>query len=1284
MFEAFAVLEVVVIAIHFHQAHHTNAIFADVVQFVVVLEQANIIVRLILGGLAAVFTKVIPNGIGIGVVLDVANTSVHIGIATKVVGLTVDFSPLSLVVAGAIAITGTGCIHNPSALRSTVLIEGILDTVDGLLTNIQFEVGACVAVQAVSILPAGLQHAIDGVVQLAVHLEDAGAGSVDLATAFISANKLVANDLVIVGNLNLGNNGAPIHDRLTSLAVSAVLVTCLGSGSFLIQDSQLCIMLVVGRRNGGQLSSHMDVATEGCAVHNTVNQINIDVDHRLVAHASNRDIGIGHEIVAVIGPNADRDAHNCTTLSLRTTISFNDHSQQFGDFVILESSLEARSNNRALDFPGIRVVQLQLNFHLVDSGQISYIDVHIVDGLCLGGLAGIVVTAQLHGCVTCNSEGSVQRSGVAQLILNLELHSVNTCSQLNIALGRQRIAGNSSLNFNTVHEDLTGSQIQRSVISNSCGECNIVTSDGSAIFQRNSNIGSGISGVGNGGQHSVIHSGAVVQGNIINVEGNDIRSIGLHIGTDKRGRTGVRLVRRRHSRQIVVLADIDGSIDPTGLRNIRIGSRVQIDLLAGGSRGEHKVILHARCFSVNRPVCIGIELRLECQALTKCIITATTGRECILRNVNPHTQSGSLQAVCNITENNNLIRIKEDVVRPACKSGVGIIQAPCQCILTISDLAAICGSSHKGSTTQVLIELASQRIGANQSVVHTILLAPLLSLFKAHEASLVAVFKVPNNFGTLAELNSISQLGFAIGNGRIDTCNAGIRGGSKLEAFQHTCIFIGQCYGYAIGIVIHIGFANRCYDGQSNGTHLIRSGIRNYSRSSRKLEYERICNDDLFGTDHLTIGANLNLYLTLFAVRSKDTICNRAKGLIGQSPAYITGHFHSIAMGIDGFCTEGVDSLGSDVVIIRLNIHIIENAGRRNVGSNEDAVCGGTLCAVTGNGTHGDFLFANALGNEGGGTATVTVGSPLAAQRQHDFAFFELAAEALGVVRTTAVIHTNDQGTVSLNADHGTGSIAGGLTDFLLVDQLAVFNDHAEGNAHCMQQSAIFQIAVVLSSVEGLDIARNVAFSILEYVQDGAGRRSLALHAQVLTIVHQNAGRIGVIVQVSVHTADNVIAEVFLVILCHFGQFLMRPIRLISGILCQLIDLVVTGNDRDIRIGRINLNHVQHLSAGAVSVIQDDLRFHGCAGNQDVILLGDYIVITSFAEGGAAEDHIIVCPTRDRRKCGERNQTHEHRNRDQHGNYADGCFSCHFNFSFFIVLYPCILDAKIYGGEMFA
>ena len=372
-------------------------------------------------------------------------------------------------------------------------------------------------------------------------------------------------------------------------------------------------------------------------------------------------------------------------------------------------------------------------------------------------------------------------------------------------------------------------------------------------------------------------------------------------------------------------------------------------------------------------------------------------------------------------------------------------------------------------------------------------------------------------------------------------------------------------------------------------------------------------------------------------------------------------------MCIDCFCAKGVNSVGGKNIIISFNIDYIKLACRSNVGGNEDTVSCGTLRTVTRNGTHFKVLFTNTLRDESGRSTTVTVSCPLTSESKHNFTFF-VRRKTNGVVSTTTVVHNENESTVFLNTYHGASSIIT-ATAFLGVYKYAVLDYHRKGYTNCVKQSAICKVLFNVSFAIRLNVAGNIAFCILENIENGRGSIQncttgcyiLVCITDPLTVVNKYTGRVGVVVQVGVHTTDNVVSEVVLVILSHFGEFLMRPVSLIFQI---LIDLVVSGNDGYIGVGRVYFNNVKNLSTGTCCIVKYDFGLNGSTGNEYVIFFRDYIVVAVCAEAGAFEDYIVFFPIGDRSKCAHRKYAHKHYSSNNKGHYAFCCFS--HNFSSFL------------------
>ena len=463
---------------------------------------------------------------------------------------------------------------------------------------------------------------------------------------------------------------------------------------------------------------------------------------------------------------------------------------------------------------------------------------------------------------------------------------------------------------------------------------------------------------------------------------------------------------------------------------------------------------------------------------------------------------------------------------------------------------------------------------------------------------------------------------------------------------------IGQRNRHGGHIDVNVSLTDHSHNRQGNGTHSIRSGVRQRGRGSGQLKDLGIFNHNGLGADHFTAGDDLHVYVTLLAIGDKLAVNDATEGSVGQCPGSVSGHVHGIAVGIDGLCGEGVGRLGSEEIVVGLDVDHVKDTCGGHVGGHENTVSGGSLCAIAGHRTHGKGLLTDTLGQEGRGSTTVAVGSPLTAQSKHSLALF-IVAETNRVVGTTTVIHTNDQSTVLFDTDHRTGGCSRS-TLFGLGDKLAVLNDHTEGYADCVEQRAVGQVAVKLSTVEGFHIARNVAIGILEHIQDGTGWAGLALHAEILTVVDQDAGSVGVVVQVGVHTADDVVSEGILVILGHLSQLLMRPVGLVGQI---LVDLVVAGNDRNIGIGRINLDDVHDLSASTACIIDNDLTLDSCTGYQRPFLTGDdRIIIVGSKAITCFNACSYICIFS---KSNHRDHTDDHQKAEQSGQNLGQCFSFH-------------------------
>ena len=126
-----------------------------------------------------------------------------------------------------------------------------------------------------------------------------------------------------------------------------------------------------------------------------------------------------------------------------------------------------------------------------------------------------------------------------------------------------------------------------------------------------------------------------------------------------------------------------------------------------------------------------------------------------------------------------------------------------------------------------------------------------------------------------------------------------------------------------------------------------------------------------------------------------------------------------------------------------------------------------------------------------------------------------------------------------------------------------------------------------------------------------AQAKGVILILQHLALPHQEGvGRFRVICQSGVHAADDVVAQVALVVSSHIGDLGVTLECLVGRIAGVLIDLVVAGHQLNRRAQRINGKETEHLTTGSVAVVHDDLRL-GHARDDVVILFRKNVVVTT-------------------------------------------------------------------------
>ena len=121
---------------------------------------------------------------------------------------------------------------------------------------------------------------------------------------------------------------------------------------------------------------------------------------------------------------------------------------------------------------------------------------------------------------------------------------------------------------------------------------------------------------------------------------------------------------------------------------------------------------------------------------------------------------------------------------------------------------------------------------------------------------------------------------------------------------------------------------------------------------------------DSLCTDYSAGGLDLYVNVAHSAVGNEGAVFDSTESSVGQAPCGVGGHIHGIAVGVDSVSAEGVACAGGEVVVIGFDLNVVQLTGGAYVRNDEYAVEGGTLSAVAGNGTHGDFCLTGALGDE--------------------------------------------------------------------------------------------------------------------------------------------------------------------------------------------------------------------------------------------------------------------------------------------------------------------------------
>ena len=110
---------------------------------------------------SAIFSKIVPNGISLGIMLDKSYTCVHICVCTKVILLTVYYNVCTSIITGTVAISLSGRINYPRTFSNTIFVKRIHNTVYSSVSYSKLIIRACITIFSVNVNPTGLKNSVD-------------------------------------------------------------------------------------------------------------------------------------------------------------------------------------------------------------------------------------------------------------------------------------------------------------------------------------------------------------------------------------------------------------------------------------------------------------------------------------------------------------------------------------------------------------------------------------------------------------------------------------------------------------------------------------------------------------------------------------------------------------------------------------------------------------------------------------------------------------------------------------------------------------------------------------------------------------------------------------------------------------------------------------------------------------------------------------------------------------------------------------------------------------------
>ena len=1137
----------------------------------------------------------------------------HVAVPIEQVGLSVDLVGLGggdfggriPIVAGAVPVAGARGGSDPDTACEAAVFKEELHTAVGVLAAVQTRVGGLVEVVPLVVdrLPAAQQLAVDQIVGLITH---------ELKPRAVKGHTAVRTDqLVALDGVDMtrsGEDGSPAHHRAAHGAGGSAGVARLKGGGSL-----------VGHRHDG-------VLVEACAVcHASVDPI-LRARHGILGGVVEEQLGI-HQNVShtegaegirfAVGGVGDLTLHQSNLHALRPDVALQDLSRggliRLGDpgangnggqdrltrGGVLPRTGDDDGSDIVVSLDGVGSGEACGDGHALQLPDTAVVEIqrklHLVDRLDVGG-------HEIHPVERTDEQavgGGIAGDELNRGRIRVAVHADSTVDPGRIAV----LVGNLEL-------DRMGA----------VGKCHARDGDPAVRVDAGNlhTVDIGLRGFG-------IHAACVGEGGIIghgDLEngGIPVNSLSLH----GRGATRDRHRGSREDRRAVIrdcigvvqgdLVDVEGEV-PVQVGRVSAARGVvdgEIDVGDGVSRNRSGDVVPA--------LVQGGEI-VACETAVTELHRGVAG---IARDVEPEAHGGRSRAVNGGEGHLQGMR--------SCTADLGIVTVDRKNMVSV--LALTAASSHD-------VELAH---GIAADGVDR----PACQL-PSFGVSRELVLKGVGELGAFAETN---------GRGSGDTAHLGGQGGGQrreillprgeVKAVDGANARSGQGKGHVRGL-------------KGDGMALkgsVQAEIHTAAKGNRHVgggEGESVGGDDMEGlfTNHLAVHGHLHRYGSLLAVGEEQALLgDAAEGAVGQPPDGICGDIGGGTAVIHAGGVELDRAAGGVVIGIGGNTGFLKLTRGGSGGDDEDTVGGGALNAV-GGGAMERQLLTGALGQEGGGSAAVTVHGLHTTEGDHELRHL-VAVEAPGEGLLTALVHDGDDGSVRLDAQHGAGSGRLGVIDDMLI--FPVLDQEMEAGGDQLLFPA--RNGVVGLPHLGLGDMGRTGYTVLLVKIDhqaGIGTEEAVLAVSEILAVHDEraqrlADQLGMLrvvidiipMQGCIHGGDHVAVAVLLGVLGLLGHDLGAVIPRLDAFRHAL----VAGQNLGVRVIGIHLHHVAHLPLRAVLFSQNDLRL-GDTGSQLPVSLGDHFEIVTpvlrILNG----------------KCGQGNCADEHKYAQKRGGHL--CQKCFFH-----------------------